>query len=117
MSSLFDDLSLPDSFRRLEGVRVSADASPPAGKGEPADPGFDGPAGPAAKASAQDDDGAAPWGEEPPPEEDELPPEDDGHPEAGETSPFEGDPVPAAPSAAIVRARVRAPGFRRTRSA
>ncbi|WP_010533863.1 UvrD-helicase domain-containing protein [Brachybacterium squillarum] len=100
MSSLFDDLSLPDSFRRLEGVRVSADASPPAGKGEPADPGFDGPADPAAKASAQDDDGAAPWGEEPPPEEDELPPEDDGHPEAGETSPFEGDPVPAAPSAA-----------------
>ena len=28
MSSLFDDLSLPDAFRRLDGVRVNP-ATPP----------------------------------------------------------------------------------------
>lgn len=34
MSSLFDDLSLPDSFRRLDGVQVE----PPGGSDEPAPP-------------------------------------------------------------------------------
>lgn len=73
MSSLFDDLSLPDAFRRLDGVRVG-----PADAPAPVDP-------------AGADSGA--WDEEPPPEDD-LPPE---HLEPEEESPFARD-VPPAPA-------------------
>ncbi len=67
MSSLFDDLSLPDAFRRLDGVQVGPAAHPAGGP------------------SPSSDD--APWDEEPPPEEDELPP--DGPPQP-EEDPFAG---------------------------
>jgi len=63
MSSLFDDLSLPDAFRRLDGVQV----------------------GPAPRTPEARDD--APWDEEPPPEEDELPPDGPPHPDE---DPFAG---------------------------
>jgi DNA helicase-2/ATP-dependent DNA helicase PcrA len=62
MSSLFDDMSLPDSFRRLSGVRV--------------DPG------------APDDAMAPPPEDElPPPEEDDAPPPPDDAPHRGAPAP------------------------------
>ncbi|WP_246957948.1 UvrD-helicase domain-containing protein [Brachybacterium sp. Marseille-Q7125] len=64
MSSLFDDLSLPDAFRRLEGVQV-------------------GPAHSAADAPREEDApptdaDVPPANEDAPPPEEDLPPEEDG---------------------------------------
>jgi DNA helicase-2/ATP-dependent DNA helicase PcrA len=61
MSSLFDDMSLPESFRRLSGVRVDPDA----------------PAAP----PSDDELPPPPEGDGPPPEDDAPPPEDEGEPE------------------------------------
>ncbi|GAB4096865.1 UvrD-helicase domain-containing protein [Brachybacterium horti] len=83
MSSLFDDLSLPDSFRTLEGVRAD----------------------PAAPARRDDSEADVPPEEAP---VEDAPPEEDG-PE--EEDPFAGDapwtPAPPAPQQAV--ARVPAP--------
>ena len=79
MSSLFDDLPLPDSFRRLEGVRVDADPSrrlqePPEGAPAPEEPPFD---------QEPPFDEAPPFDEEPPFDEDTAPPEGESEPPAG----------------------------------
>lgn len=87
MSSLFDDMSLPDSFRRLSGVRVGPDA--PAPQDPPAPHGAPGL------------HEAPELGEAPPLEED-VPPEDDSaagaFAPAGEESPFAHLPVPPIPT-------------------
>ncbi|UQN29709.1 UvrD-helicase domain-containing protein [Brachybacterium kimchii] len=75
MSSLFDDMSLPESFRRLSGVRVDPDA----------------PDAPQAPDASPSDDELPP-----PPEDDAPPPEDEGEPEGAWAPAAE----PAAPSAA-----------------
>ncbi|ATG52682.1 ATP-dependent DNA helicase PcrA [Brachybacterium vulturis] len=73
MSSLFDDLSLPDAFRRLDGVSVSPDATGlPATQERPAAAHAPGP-------------GAPPLDEEPP--FDEEPPYDDAPPPEAEDVP------------------------------
>jgi DNA helicase-2/ATP-dependent DNA helicase PcrA len=68
MSSLFDDLSLPESFRRLSGVRVDPDAP-------------------------SDDEAPPPPDEAPPPPDEEVPPLDDD-----ELPPPPEDEEPPAPS-------------------
>ena len=86
MSSLFDDLSLPDAFRRLDGVTVAPSAAAPA----------DGSTG---REQAHPGPGEAPAQEEPPLAE-EPPPEDE--PPFEDVSPFEDEPpstaLPAAPA-------------------
>lgn len=76
MSSLFDDLSLPDAFRRLDGVDV-------------------GPASPAQPPVAPSGPAAAPWDAEEPPPEDEPPFEEEP---PCEEDPFARD-VPVVPAA------------------
>lgn len=64
MSSLFDDLALPDAFRRLDGVAVG-----PVGHAEPAAP----------QGAAPRPNASAAWDEEPPPEDGwGAPPPEDG---------------------------------------
>ncbi|MCT1997575.1 UvrD-helicase domain-containing protein [Brachybacterium muris] len=80
MSSLFDDLSLPDSFRRLEGVRVDADRAVdgPPHQGAPlppSEPPFD-------EAPPME----TPFDEAPPPYDEVPPPEDE--------PPYGDSPVP-----------------------
>ncbi|WP_212647599.1 hypothetical protein [Brachybacterium massiliense] len=95
MSSLFDDLSLPDAFRRLDGVRVNPVGSP----------------------SARDDRRDRP--EEPPlpeapPEEDE-PPYDEAPPFdealADAESPVPEPPADHTPSPSTRRSRTRRAPF------
>ncbi|GAB2535044.1 UvrD-helicase domain-containing protein [Brachybacterium huguangmaarense] len=74
MSSLFDDMSLPDSFRRLDGVQVGPDARARGGAGA------DAPTHDAPEPDVAEHD--APWDEEPPPED----------PDAGAPAPDEPDP-------------------------
>ncbi|MGY5763989.1 UvrD-helicase domain-containing protein [Brachybacterium sp. DNPG3] len=97
MSSLFDDLSLPDSFRRLDGVQVApaADRAPADRRDEPA--------------SDPRADDASPFEEQPfgepsfeePPFDDEVPPEEEP---PHEESPFAAEPpvqpVPSTGSSA-----------------
>ncbi|MGO2045699.1 MAG: UvrD-helicase domain-containing protein, partial [Brachybacterium tyrofermentans] len=73
MSSLFDDLSLPDSFRRLDGVTVTP-STPGAG---PTGTDRDAQRPPLDEAPSPED---APLDDDAPPEED-IPPEDDAPPE------------------------------------
>ena len=70
MSSLFDDLSLPDSFRRLEGVRVDADRAVdgPPHQGAPLPP-SEPPFDEAPPMETPFDDAPPPYDEVPPPED------------------------------------------------
>ncbi|MGP5362737.1 UvrD-helicase domain-containing protein [Brachybacterium tyrofermentans] len=76
MSSLFDDLSLPDSFRRLDGVSVTPStpgAGPTSTDPDGLRPPLDGDAPP-------EDHDAPPEDNDAPPEEDDAPPaEEPGH--------------------------------------
>ena len=77
MSSLFDDLSLPDAFRRLDGVSVTP-------------------------AEAERTDAPGPVPQEEPPSEEHAPPEEDGPPADAHTAamPWHGEDRPA-PGAAL----------------
>ncbi|MCT2295279.1 UvrD-helicase domain-containing protein [Brachybacterium muris] len=70
MSSLFDDLSLPDSFRRLEGVRVDADRAVdgPPHQGAPLPP-SEPPFDEAPPMETPFDEAPPPYDEVPPPED------------------------------------------------
>ncbi|EYT50712.1 UvrD-helicase domain-containing protein [Brachybacterium muris] len=70
MSSLFDDLSLPDSFRRLEGVRVDADRAVdgPPHQGAPLPP-SEPPFDEAPPMESPFDEAPPPYDEVPPPED------------------------------------------------
>ena len=95
MSSLFDDLSLPDAFRTLEGVRADP-ATPRRPDGEDAPGGAprdEAPRGDAPEVGAPDED-EAPY--------DEAPPEEDG-PEEEDPFAAEAPWTPPAPSAPPVR--------------
>ena len=105
MSSLFDDLSLPDSFRRLDGVQVRPDSG---GDGaHPGTPGADerGAAGCATSDQPGRSGGSVtsePWEREAPAEFDDVPPEHDEPPT--DEDPFAHD-APPSPPIAVVRDR------------
>ena len=84
MSSLFDDLSLPDAFRRLDGVRTQPDAAPETDAAADSE---------APVANTPGDDAPV---DDVPPEDRDARPEEDGPP-PGEANPFEAEPS-AAPS-------------------
>ena len=100
MSSLFDDLSLPDAFRRLEGVRVRPDAEePPVGDPPPQSAPVDEAPLPQEPPMDEPPYNEPPYDEEPPPPE--QPPFDEESPfEAmppSEEPPFGETPPPGGP--------------------
>lgn len=107
MSSLFDDLSLPDAFRRLEGVRVRPDAEePPVGDPPPQSAPVDEAPLPQEPPMDEPPYNEPPYDEEPPPPEEppfdeeppfeEMPPPEE--PPFGETPPPGGPVVHAGPA-------------------
>jgi DNA helicase-2/ATP-dependent DNA helicase PcrA len=96
MSSLFDDLSLPESFRRLSGVRVDPSAPP---SDAPADADAYVP-GDADVPPPSDEDVPPDEDELPPPPEEDLPPAD-AVPSSGPAGGGAPGSVPRAPWASV----------------